>query len=104
MTHVLKDDDMEMLIRFERWQKQCKDIVQSSLSTFVFNETQFVSPADEKFGSPWQKKVHSLFYGHIPDTFEEKMWNSEIRATARQVLSRRRNVCTQGMKKQFMGE
>lgn len=68
----------------------------------LFDERQFLScEKQEVFGSDWQKKVCNK--SSVPKVYQQPFWNRVGKVEARKTLNKRRQTCTNAMKKTFIG-
>lgn len=99
------DEDEQKFLMFKRsWEETLHGVVSKKL----FDYKQFLSAADDEFGSGWQRIVFGA-QATCPDPERESavarmLWDNYAKRAAVVALDRRRCTTANEMRKKFMGE
>jgi hypothetical protein len=102
------ENTLESMMKQKEFDEDCIawcEKINLSAGKLNFNAVQFLSTADEEYGTPWQKLVCKR--AKVDPDRAEEFWNRKQNGginAARAALSRRRSNATTAMKNVFMGK
>lgn len=87
---------------YKAWSMLWEGGIRKTVGKKFFGAIQFVPPAEDSWGSSWQRLVCDAV--SVPETMRKRFWLDKGKKVARSTINRRRQNTTSQVKKTFQGE